>query len=99
MPDKVRPVELKQYRGPRSPRLYKVCLGSGYLELPQEWIKYSTAGGAYKVSKCGAYMVSQWGAYKVFRLGAYKVSQWGAYKVSQWGAYKVFRLGAYKIFS
>ena len=39
MPDKVRPVEIKQYRGPRSPRLYKVCLGSGYLELPQEKIK------------------------------------------------------------
>lgn len=41
MPDKVRPVEIKQYRGPRSPRLYKVCLGSGYLELPQEKIKKS----------------------------------------------------------
>ena len=41
MPDKVRPVEIKQYRGPRSPRLYKVCLGSGYLELPQETIKKS----------------------------------------------------------
>lgn len=35
MPDKMRPLELKQFRGPRSPRLYKVCLGSGYLELPQ----------------------------------------------------------------
>ena len=27
MPDKVRPTELKQFRGPRSPRLYK---GTGY---------------------------------------------------------------------
>ena len=36
MPDKVRPNELLSYRGPRSPRLYKICLGQGYLELPQE---------------------------------------------------------------
>ena len=35
MPDKVRPNELMAYRGPRSPRLYKICLGQGYLELPQ----------------------------------------------------------------
>lgn len=33
--EKVRPNELLQYRGPRSPRLYKICLGQGYLELPQ----------------------------------------------------------------
>ncbi|CBY08311.1 unnamed protein product [Oikopleura dioica] len=41
MPDKVRPLELQQFRGPRSPRLYKVCLGSGYLELPQ--LNYRTS--------------------------------------------------------
>lgn len=45
MPDKVRPMDLQQYRGPRSPRLYKVCLGSGYLELPQLNYRISTDHG------------------------------------------------------
>ena len=82
--EKVRPNELLQYRGPRSPRLYKICLGQGYLELPQ--LNYRISADHMKSKK------PQWSLLPHLRLLPSLLSSKGVYILG-----KKYRFGNLRI--